>query len=623
MPNNNSDGQIDRFICIDIDISDQKKSERDLQDQVRRQKLINEFSALALVAHNVLKVEQEAVRMACAGLMATHAALLVKSPTDSRQTVAAVVGWDQGWLGRDLAGLVPPSGQLARAFEALDQGSVLEVTTTSQEGLLSLVVGHTREGGFSLGDEDFLRSLLFVLDATLERARSRDQLTYLAKFDGLTGLPNRVLLMDRLDAALDTARRQAQSLTLLYVDFDGFKLVNDTLGHESGDMLLVQAAQRMATCLRAGDTVARLSGDEFVILLTGLQQEGDASLVGHKVITQLSRPFVLQGQQAFISASIGASVYPHDGEDAATLLRHADQAMYHAKDMGRNAFFYYQQEMGLRLSGRQALEKQLRGALERREFFLHYQPKVSVKNHRIAGFEALLRWRHPERGVVGPGEFMTVLEETGMIVAVGQWVLESVAEQVLSWQAQGLDVPPVAVNLSARQFSSAQFESAVLDLLRHSHIDPRLLEFELTESMLMQDPDAALEIINKFHSHGLRFSIDDFGTGYSSLSMLNRFPLDAIKIDRSFVRNMTEKESDATITRSIITLAHSLQLKVVAEGVETAEQLAMLAAWGCDEIQGYYFSKPASAHDCAAMLAASQTLAGSAVAIRSRRKLAH
>lgn len=218
---------------------------------------------------------------------------------------------------------------------------------------------------------------------------------------------------------------------------------------------------------------------------------------------------------------------------------------------------------------------------------------------------------------------MTVLEETGMIVAVGQWVLESVAEQVLSWQAQGLDVPPVAVNLSARQFSSAQFESAVLDLLRHSHIDPRLLEFELTESMLMQDPDAALEIINKFHSHGLRFSIDDFGTGYSSLSMLNRFPLDAIKIDRSFVRNMTEKESDATITRSIITLAHSLQLKVVAEGVETAEQLAMLAAWGCDEVQGYYFSKPASAHDCAAMLAASQTLAGSAVAIRSRRKLAH
>lgn len=612
VPNSNSAGQIDRYICIDIDITEQKRSERDLRDQVHRQQLINEFSGLALVAQDDLKVETETVRMACMGLMATHVALIVQTPADRRQTVAAVVGWSKGWLGRDLAGLLPsPGSQLAPVFETLDKGHVLEVTAvTSQGGRLSLVVAHAREDGFSLGDEDFLRGLLFVLDATLERARARDQLLYLAQFDGLTGLPNRVLLLDRLDVALEAARSQAQSLTLLYVDFDGFKLVNDTLGHETGDLLLVQAAQRMASCLRAGDTVARLSGDEFVILLTDLQQAGEASLIGRKVLKELSQPFLLQGQEAFISASIGASVFPDDGGDAATLLRHADQAMYYAKDMGRNAFYYYEQEMGLRLGVRQALEKQLRGALERGEFFLLYQPKVSAKTQQISGFEALLRWRHPERGVVGPDEFVTVLEETGMIVSVGQWVLECVAEQVLSWQAQGLHVPRVAVNLSARQFSSEQFEATVLNLLRHSQIDPRLLEFELTESMLMQDPDAALATIEKFHRFGLSFSIDDFGTGYSSLSLLNRFPLDAIKIDRSFVRDMAENPRDAAITRSIITLAHSLQLKVVAEGVETAEQLAMLAAWDCDEIQGYYFSKPVHAHDCAAMLAGDQTLAG-------------
>jgi EAL domain-containing protein (putative c-di-GMP-specific phosphodiesterase class I) len=285
--------------------------------------------------------------------------------------------------------------------------------------------------------------------------------------------------------------------------------------------------------------------------------------------------------------------------------------MYHSKEMGRNGFHYYQLEMGLRARSLQALEKQLRGALERREFFVLYQPKVFLRSGQISGFEALLRWRHPQRGVVGPDEFVSILEETGMIVEVGAWVLQTVAEQIVSWQSEGLTVPRVAVNLSARQFSSEHLDTMVREVLTSTRVDPRLLEFELTESMLMLSPDSALAMIQTFCGYGFRFSIDDFGTGYSSLSLLNRFPLDSIKIDRSFVREITCNPSDAAITQGIIGLAHSLQLKVVAEGVETPEQLAMLSEWACDEIQGYYFSEPVAAADCAAMLRAKKHLVNS------------
>jgi diguanylate cyclase (GGDEF)-like protein/PAS domain S-box-containing protein len=610
VPNSGSDGQVDRYICIDIDISEQKQSETDLRDQVRRQKLITEFGGLALVTQDCSQLDSEVVQMVCTGLQASHAALIVQPPGDARQRVVAVAGWAQDWVGHSLPDQPPGSNTSAGPLlEVLRQARVLEVQAqANDESRLSLVVADQRPLEFTQSDQNFLRSLLYVLDAALERSRARELLLYMAQFDGLTGLPNRAMLLDRLEMALQTVRRDGTRLGVMYVDFDRFKLVNDTLGHQAGDMLLVQAAQRMTACLRAGDTVARLSGDEFVILLSELNETADAGLVGRKVLAQLNQPFYLQGQEAFISASVGASVYPEDGQDAPTLLRHADQAMYYAKEMGRNAFHYYDKEMGQRISGLQMLEKQLQGALERQEFFLLYQPKVSLRHGGISGFEALLRWRHPQRGVVGPDEFVSVLEETGMIVLVGEWVLRRVAEQVVNWQAEGLTVPRVAINLSARQFSSEQLEATVEDVLRQSRVDPKLLEFELTESMLMQDPDAALEMIEKFHRYGLSFSIDDFGTGYSSLSLLNRFPLDAIKIDRSFVRNMAQDAGNAAITRGIITLAHSLQLKVVAEGVETLDQLNMLSDWACDEIQGYYFSEPVTAADCAAMLTAKKRL---------------
>ena len=621
VPNFSSRGEIDKYICIDIDITEQKQSESDLLDQVRRQKMITEFGGLALISQDTKEVQEAAVRMARMGLQASHAALLLQAPGQVRQRVLAVAGWSDDWLGREMPALTSAllagekefssqAGLLAQSMlETLRHASMLEVPMQSNEGgRVTLLVADTAQCEFNVADQNFLRSLLYVLEAAIERNLSREHLLYLAQFDALTGLPNREMMLDLLQDALAVAHRQSARLGVMYLDFDRFKLVNDTLGHEAGDLLLIQAAGRMKSCLRAGDTVARLSGDEFVVLLSELHETSDAGLVARKLLDQLNRPFDLNGQEAFISASLGAAVFPEDGLDAATLLRHADQAMYHSKEMGRNGFHFYQLEMGLRASGLQALEKQLRGALERREFFVLYQPKVFLHSGQISGFEALLRWRHPQRGVVGPDEFVSILEETGMIVEVGAWVLQTVAEQIVSWQSDGLTVPRVAVNLSARQFSSEHLETMVREVLKSTRVDPGLLEFELTESMLMLNPDSALAMIQTFCGYGFRFSIDDFGTGYSSLSLLNRFPLDSIKIDRSFVREITRNPSDATITQGIIGLAHSLKLKVVAEGVETPEQLAMLSDWACDEIQGYYFSEAVPAADCAAMLRSKKRL---------------
>ena len=621
VPNFSKPGEVDKYICIDIDITAQKKSERDLQDQVRRQKLINEFSGLALMSQDTGKIHSAVVQMAQLGLQVSHSALVLQPAGQALPRVAAVAGWLAEWLSLDMAALAPerPAGQpagpgeldsLAQSMrQALPQASLLEVPMQAHEGgWISLIVADTGLREFNTDDQNYLRSLLYVLEAGIERNISREHLLYLAKFDALTGLPNREMMLELLQDALKVAHRQDARLGVMYLDLDRFKLVNDTLGHAAGDMLLIQAAGRMTSCLRAGDTVTRLSGDEFVILLPELHEAGDAALVARKLLYQLSQPFMLNGQEAFISASVGASVFPQDGQDAATLLRHADQAMYYAKDKGRNGFHYYHVEMGLLASSLLEREQQLRGALDRREFFLHYQPKVYLRSNDISGFEALLRWQHPQLGVVSPDDFVSILEETGMIVEVGAWVIRTVAEQIVSWQAEGLTVPRIAVNLSARQFSSEHLEALVRETLQSTGVDPKLLEFELTESMLMQDPDAALLMIEKFHRHGLSFSIDDFGTGYSSLSLLNRFPLDAIKIDRSFVRDMAQDAGNSAITRGIITLAHSLQLKVVAEGVETLEQLNMLTDWACDEIQGYYFSEPVAAAECAAMLKAKKRL---------------
>jgi diguanylate cyclase (GGDEF)-like protein len=399
----------------------------------------------------------------------------------------------------------------------------------------------------------------------------------------------------------------------MFIDLDRFKNVNDMLGHGVGDQLLVQAAGRLEACARRGDVVARLGGDEFAVVLPQLEahhdSEADAAQAAARIIEALAQPFHLQGQQLFVSASIGIASYPQDGTSAEQLLKSADTAMYSAKSNGRNNYQFYSAALHENAAQRLQLESQLRQALERGEFLLHYQPKLDLASGGVSGFEALLRWNHPQRGLVPPLEFVSILEDTGLIIPVGEWVIEEVCRQLRSWEAAGLPAPPVAINLSARQLQQDGLAEAIARIAGGAGVDPALLEFELTESMLMTDPEAAVATLSRIKALGMRLSVDDFGTGYSSLAYLKRFPLDALKIDRTFVRDLPDDPDDAAITKAVIRLAHSLSLKVVAEGVENIEQLRELERYDCDEIQGYYISKPLAAADCAAFLQREQPAA--------------
>jgi predicted signal transduction protein with EAL and GGDEF domain len=380
------------------------------------------------------------------------------------------------------------------------------------------------------------------------------------------------------------------------------------MGHSIGDKLLVQVALRLQECVRSGDTVARLGGDEFAFILSNLAHAEDATLVAEKVIAALSLVFELEGQEVYISASLGISIYPGDGTDADGLLRNADTAMFQAKEHGPAIYQFYLPQMNERAVARLKMETQLRGALARHEFVLHYQPKVSLVSGEITGFEALLRWRHPARGLVPPLQFISVLEDTGLIVSVGEWVVRTVCEQIKRWQGEGLVPHPISINLSARQFQQQDLDTVIGKTLKITGIDPRLLEFELTESVLMKEAETAANALQNLKAFGVQISMDDFGTGYSSLAYLKRFPLDILKIDRTFIRDVTTDPDDAKITVAMINLAHSLELKVVAEGVETKAQLDFLVCHGCDEMQGYYFSRPLPPESASQMLVESRRL---------------
>jgi diguanylate cyclase (GGDEF)-like protein/PAS domain S-box-containing protein len=432
---------------------------------------------------------------------------------------------------------------------------------------------------------------------------SEEQFRRLAHYDSLTRLPNRSLFYDRLAHGIAQARRNGWTLAVLFIDVDRFKHVNDTFGHTAGDQLLKQVSERLSGCIRSDDTVGRLSGDEFAIVLSRLTAPEDAATVAQKIVDELNLPFQLEGAELYVTASIGITVYPNDSEDQDALIRNADVAMYRAKERGRNNYQFYTAELTRRTREMLNMESELRRALERDEFVMHYQPKVSLATGQITGVEALLRWRHPERGLVPPGDFIPLLEETGLIVQAGEWVLKAVCEQIKTWERAGIEPLPVAVNLSARQFLAPDLAGSIRRVLEAHEVKPELLEVEITESAIMTNADEAIRTLETLEALGVKTSVDDFGTGYSSLSYLKRFPLHALKIDRSFVRDITSDPDDATITQAVISMAHSLKLKVVAEGVETAAQLEFLERYGCDEVQGYLYSKPIPGEECGIMIA--------------------
>ncbi|MHA4870679.1 bifunctional diguanylate cyclase/phosphodiesterase [Duganella sp. PWIR1] len=433
-----------------------------------------------------------------------------------------------------------------------------------------------------------------------ERKQAEQRIQHIAHHDVLTGLPNRVLLQDRLSQAVAFANRSGKPLWVMLIDLDRFKFVNDSLGHKAGDQLLKTVAQRLQDSVRESDTVARLSGDEFVAILTEYPEEATHD-IAQRIMRAVTQPAMLEGKEFFVTCSIGVAVYGADGTSAQRLIEHADIAMYRAKKLGRNNTQFYEPAMNEEARERLRIESALRKALERQEFVLHYQPQVDLQSGRVVGMEALLRWQHPELGMVAPNRFIGLAEETGLIVEIGAWVLREACRQARSWMDDGHGMLRIAVNLSPRQFSEPQLLSSISQVLLETGLPPACLDIELTEGLFMHDVAQAVELLHKLKALGLALSIDDFGTGYSSFSYLRHFPIDVLKIDRSFVSDINE-DDDAAIVVSIIALAHNLKLRVIAEGVETEGQLAYLRRNGCDEIQGYYFSPPLPAADFALLL---------------------
>ncbi|NRF67004.1 EAL domain-containing protein [Aquincola sp. S2] len=632
----------DGWIIVGIvrDIRARLAAEATINRHAKQQSLIAAFGQKALANVELDELLVHAAEVAAQGLAEDFSLVLQLSSDGRSLLLRAGSGWLDGAEGRRIAGLDgahEDSGVMALAAPRLVDdyaaaGAAIAPPLLAAKGIRSSVcvpihgIGgpygvlgacSPAPGRFAQESLHFLNSLANTLATAMDRKGAEQRLSYLAQFDTLTGLANRSLFLDRFAQTLKQAQRTGSSVGVLFIDLDRFKLVNDTLGHSSGDALLIQVAGRLQDCLRAEDAAGRLGGDEFAFVLPHLARPDDAALVAQKVVAALARPFRLEGQELYVTASLGIAVYPADGDDADTLLRNADTAMYRAKEGGRNTYQFYLPEMNALALQRLQLQMELRGALERREFLLHYQPKVDLASGRISGFEALLRWQHPVRGLVPPLQFISILEDTGLIIPVGEWVVRTVCEQLAHWQAVGITPRPVAINLSARQFQQCNLDTTIAAILDETGIDPGLLELELTESMLMSNPDDAARMLNTMRAHGVRLSVDDFGTGYSSLAYLKRFPLDALKIDRAFIRDVCTDADDATIALAIINLAHSLKLKVIAEGVESEDQLQFLRAQGCDEMQGYYFAKPLAIADCTRALVEDRRLPRSQPALHA------
>ena len=443
---------------------------------------------------------------------------------------------------------------------------------------------HDREGG-STG------AVIVFRDVSAARAMAL-QMAHSAQHDFLTGLPNRMLLNDRVSQAIALASRHMKQVAVLFLDLDGFKYINDSLGHSIGDKLLQSIAKRLVHCVRDSDTVSRQGGDEFVVLLSEAEQSEDAAIIARRMLQAVAEPHSIDQRDLHVTTSIGVSVYPDDGLDAEALIKNADTAMYQAKESGRQSYRFFKPAMNIRAVERQSIEESLRRALERQELALRYQPKVNLRTGAITGAEALIRWTHPTRGSVSPAQFIPIAEDCGLILAIGRWVLREACEQARAWVDAGLPMATMAVNVSAMEFRDENFLDGLFATLNETGLDPRSLELELTESVLMKHAEAAASILQTLRERGVQVAVDDFGTGYSSLSYLRKFPIDTLKIDQSFVRQITAGGDDTSIVTAVISMARSLKLRVVAEGVEAPEQVGFLRAHECDEAQGYYFSPP-------------------------------
>ncbi len=429
----------------------------------------------------------------------------------------------------------------------------------------------------------------------IERKKSEQRLIGLTQYDSLTGLANRTLFRKQLNHALIRADKSKYPVALIFIDLDRFKNINDAFGYDAGDQLLKQVGQRLSTCTSDGDTIARLGGDQFTIVLEGTTSIDDGALMARKIIKIMIKPFDLEGQEVFVTPSIGITIYPHDGTEEHNLMGNADTAMCRAKELGRNGYQFYTGDMNVRAMERFTLETKLRRALDNNEFNLYYQPKINIETGDITGVEALIRWQHPTLGLVPPIKFIPIAEETGLIEPIGSWVIYEACSQNAKWQSQGYKPIRIAVNLSVRQFSRVDVTATILAALNHAGLGSEYLEVEITESMLMADTEKSKNILTTLKEHGIHISIDDFGTGYSSLNYLKHFKIDTLKIDQSFIHDIIEDPDAASMIIAIIAMGHSLRMRVVAEGVETIEQLNFLAEHGCNEVQGYYYNKPLSA----------------------------
>ena len=627
LPLRDSAGQPVRMIGAMVDISERKRAERKLALHAQRQEIIARLGQFALGGADLEQVLAEAARVLRAG-GCDVAAIIERVGDRGHEFLVRAASGENAEASVGKSKMLPAHSKWSamldsaagavehdrKYFEARDSdrpwsfwlrrlGSGVYVPIRSDTGPFGiLMMGSLRDGAFDAEDLSFAEAIAHVLSSAVRRHHTQTRLAYMAEFDSLTGLPNRNLLQDRLNQSVAQARRRQWQGAVLFIDLDRFKLINDTLGHHVGDRLIAEVGLRIRRCLRGGDTVGRVSGDEFGVVLTDLAQADDAALVAQKILDGLALPFDLGGNEAYVTASIGISVFPADGADAETLLKNADMAMYRAKELTRNAYCFFTAEMNERSVAKLQLNTDLRRAIERGEFVLHYQPKVDLRDGRIHGVEALLRWNHPQRGMVLPHEFIPALEDSGLILPVGEWVLAESARQLGAWRRAGYAPVPVAVNLSAKQFRRRDLDALIRGVLSLTQVPAGMIELEITESCLMDEPEEAVRLLAGLREAGLKLSVDDFGTGYSSLSYLTRLPLTALKIDRGFVRDVATRTESASIVRAVIDMAHNLGFTVIAEGVETEEQVAFLRRHGCDLGQGFLFDSPMSAAELAARL---------------------